>query len=89
MRSTISKDMKTYAEYDATIPEVKEFAKIWIKSKKQGGGGLPLEVKKITAKCGFVGSGEWTYEYNGNTFEVYGSANGEGFWGTDYSISLI
>lgn len=89
MRSSINKNMKTYAEYDATVPEVKEFAKLWITSKKKTGIGKFEGIKKISGKSGFVGSGEWIYEYKGNKFKVYGSANGKGFWGTDYCIEKI
>ena len=92
MRSCIS---KTYAEYDANIPEVKEFAKLWIDVKK-GKKDFPVgeafgkkQVRLCSSRSGFVGSGNWTYKYDGKKFSVYGSANGKGFWGTDYYIDLV
>ncbi len=85
--------MKTYARYDDSDPALAEFAKLFAKYKK---GTLTSKewdkwntVIKIKAHSGFVGSGNWMYQYKGKTFEIDGHANGRGFWGTNYSINQV
>lgn len=87
---TIDSSMKTRLDYDETDSEMTEFAKLWLNNEKDKPGAyekFKAQVKQIEGKPGFVGSGKWIFEYKGKKYEVYGSASGRGFWGTDYSIS--
>jgi hypothetical protein len=86
MKSALSASMKTYAYCIDDSPTLIEFFKLWVKSKKRNEVLRNPEVKFITGRTGYVGSGEWQYEYKGIKIAVEGHANGKGFWGTNYSI---
>lgn len=47
------------------------------------------EVEQVEREPGFVGSGRWVYSFKGERFEVRGSSNGKGFWGTTYRVEKL
>lgn len=84
-RSLINAKLKSYVCYEEEDEPTVEFKKHFLKFKKHG-TPLPENITLLNSKPGYVGSGNWDYEMNGNTFSVSGFANGRGFWGTDYLI---
>jgi hypothetical protein len=87
-KSVIDARNKTFLYYDETDAEQVEFKKHYLKYKKNS-VNLPDTIERVYSKPGFVGSGRFVYKFNNSFFDVFGSANGRGFWGTDYSIHRI
>lgn len=84
IKKTVSAGMKTFLYYNDGDFELAEFAKVWLNAKKKH---QPMTgAKMVSGRNGFVGSGNWIYEFKDEKYEVVARANGRGFWGTDYCI---
>ena len=97
MKITLDARLKSYVYTDPTADQdTQEFAKIYARHRKALDNGLEdpkdrwdTEVRVLTRKPGFAGSGLSTYTWNGMEFSVECLANGRGFYGTDCMVQKI